>query len=298
MFQKLIALFLAWIYSLVAPSLLAVPQVTEPPLPAEDAVTQEVTVMTFNLKVTGVGKMSPQNRSGAVAELIQKVHPDSFGVQEASEFWMDALENLLPEYSHIGVGRNKDFSGEASAVFYLNTKYKAVDGGTFWLSETPEVPSKGWDAWINRVCSYAVLEDLETGFCYAHFNAHFDNTGFVSRLNAAAVVAEQMKNYAGIPAVFGGDLNDTEDSEMVARIESSGLRNAKYLAEQGDDGITYHGGNSMKADDKILDHLFVNSHVSAVQSYTVIREQVNGVYPSDHFPVAIKMTMQNRKEKI
>lgn len=298
MFQRITALVFSWIYSLVAPSLLAVPPVNGAVWGDVPTLSQEVTVMTFNLKVSGVGKMAPENRSDAVVALIRQVQPDSFGVQEASEFWMNTLQEALPEYSHIGVGRNSDFSGEAGAVFYLNTKYKAVAGATFWLSSTPDTPSRGWDAWINRVCSYAVLEDLQTGFRYVHFNAHFDNTGYVSRLNAAAVVAEQMKRYADYPAVFGGDLNDTEESEMVNRLESAGLRNTKYLAAETEYGNTYHGGNSMAWDDKVLDYFFVNNHITAVQSYSIIKEKVDGVYPSDHYPLVVKMTMQNRKETV
>lgn len=263
-----------------------------PEYEADDtALTQEITVMNFNVYIKGTGEKSPENRTDEVVETIRNANPDSFGVEEADEDWLRRLSEALPEYSYAGHGRNKDHGGEASAVFYKNDKYKLVYEETFWLSKTPEKASLGWDAWINRICTIAVLEDKETGFTYAHFNAHFDNSGSISRVEAIALVSEKASGY-DMPVVFTGDLNAKEGKLMYKRALEAGFRDTKYLAEVSDSGATYHGySNQDKLNDKPIDYIFVNSYCESVSVYDIITEKINGIYPSDHYPVAATLTM-------
>lgn len=257
----------------------------------ETASTQEITVMNFNVYISGTGKKSPENRTDEVVETIRRADPDSFGVEEADEAWLERLSVALPEYSYAGHGRDKDLGGEASAVFYKNEKYELVSTETFWLSKTPDKPSKGWDAWINRICTAAVLKDKETGFTYAHFNAHFDNSGSISRVEAVAVISQKASAY-DMPVVFSGDLNAKEGSFMYKRTLEAGFRDTKYLAETGDTGATYHGYMGQdKLNSKPIDYIFVNSYCKEVATYDVVTEQINGIYPSDHFPVVSTLTM-------
>lgn len=257
----------------------------------ENAATAELTVMNFNVYISGTGEKSPENRTDEVVEAIRRVDPDSFGVEEADDGWLERLSEALPEYSYAGHGRDKDHGGEASAVFYKNEKYELVSEETFWISKTPDKPSKGWDAWINRICTVAVLKDVETGFTYAHFNAHLDNSGSISRVEAIAVISEKMSAY-DMPIVFTGDLNAKEGKLMYKRILEAGLRDTKYLAEVTDSGATYHGYMSQdKLNDKPIDYIFVNSYCKNVKTYDVITEKINGIYPSDHYPIAAEISM-------
>ena len=257
----------------------------------ENAQTQELTIMNFNVYISGTGEKSPENRTDEVVETIRRADPDSFGVEEADESWLQRLSEALPEYSYVGHGRNKDHSGEASAVFYKNEKYELISTETFWLSKTPDKPSRGWDAWINRICTVAVLKDRETGFTYAHFNAHFDNSGGVSRVEAIALISEKASEY-NMPVVFTGDLNAKEGKLMYQRAIEAGFRDAKYLAEISDSGATYHGYmNQDKWNDKPIDYIFVNSYCEGVSVYDIVTEKINGIYPSDHFPVVATLTM-------
>lgn len=258
---------------------------------ADDAATVELTVMNFNIYIKGSGEKSPENRTDEVVETIRRADPDSFGVEEADEAWLERLSVALPEYSYAGHGRDKDLGGEASAVFYKNEKYELVSTETFWLSKTPDKPSIGWDAWINRICTVAVLRDINTGFTYAHFNAHFDNSGSISRVAAIGVVSEKASAY-DMPIVFSGDLNAKEGNLMYKRALEAGFRDTKYLAETSDTGATYHGYMGQdKLNDKPIDYIFVNSYCESVSLYDVVTEKINGIYPSDHFPVVAKMKM-------
>lgn len=262
----------------------------------EAKLTQSITVMSYNVYIKGSGEKSPENRTALVAENIRKYNPDSFGLQEADEGWMERLPALMSEYAYVGIGRNSDSGGgEASPVFYKKDKYELLDSGTFWLSKTPEKASRGWDAMFKRVCTYAVLKDKETGFTYAHFNAHFDHLGVIARLESVAVVAEKIKEIAsGIPVVFSGDLNDYEGADMYARVLESGLKDTKYLAKTASDGnVTYHGYSDLVEKEAPIDFIFANAFASDVESYAVVSEKVNGIYASDHHPVVSKITMIN-----
>lgn len=272
-----------------------VTQVNPATLP-EATLSQKISVMSYNVYISGTGEKSPENRTPLVAENIRKFSPDSFGLQEADEGWMERLPALLTEYSYVGIGRNSNKGGgEASPVFYKTEKFELLDSGTFWLSKTPDKASRGWDAMFKRICTYAVLKDKETGFTYAHFNAHFDHLGVIARLESVAVVAEKIKEIApDIPVVFSGDLNDYEGGDMYARVLESGLKDTKYLATSVSGGnVTYHGYSELTEKEAPIDFIFANAFVSEVESYAVVSEKVDGIYASDHHPVVSTMTMIN-----
>lgn len=288
--EKLFSAFIAFVMTFISGWFTPVTVLPEAKL-SENAATVELSVMNFNVYISGTGEKSPENRTDEVVEIIRNADPDSFGVEEADEAWLERLSAALPDYSYAGHGRDKDHGGEASAVFYKNEKYELVSTETFWLSKTPDKPSKGWDAWINRICTVAVLKDKTTGFTYAHFNAHFDNSGSISRVEAIAIISEKASAYE-MPVVFSGDLNAKEGKLMYKRALEAGFRDTKYLAEVSDSGATYHGYmNQDKMNDKPIDYIFVNSYCESVSVYDVVTEKINGIYPSDHFPVVAKLKM-------
>ena len=297
MIDKIISAFFAVITAIMMLFYTPTPvtQVNPETVP-EAKITQDITVMSYNVYIKGTGERSPENRTPLVAENIRKYSPDSFGLQEADEGWMERLPALMTEYAYVGIGRNSDEGGgEASPIFYLKDKYELLDSGTFWLSKTPDKASRGWDAMFKRVCTYAILKDKTTGFTYAHFNAHFDHLGVIARLESVAVIAEKIVEIApGLPIVFSGDLNDYEGGDMYNRVLESGLKDTKALAESVSGGnVTYHGYSDLVEKDAPIDFIFTGSLTTKVQSYAVVSEKVNGIYASDHHPVVASMTMIN-----
>ena len=262
---------------------------------AEVKRTQDVTVMTYNVYISGTGEKSPENRTPLVVQNIRRYMPDSFGLQEADPAWIERISEAMPEYACVGIGRDLGGGGEASPDFYKKDKYEVLDSDTFWLSKTPNIPSRGWDAMLNRVCTYAVLRDVETGFVYAHFNAHFDHLGVIARLESVAVVAEKITKICNtFPVVFTGDLNDYEGGDMYGRVLETGLKDTKYLAETATGGnTTYHGYSSLMEKDAPIDFIFVNSMASKVKSYTVDTTEYDGIIASDHHPVISQLTLIN-----
>ena len=194
-------------------------------------------VGTYNIRLETGDKGKPndwEKRKADMVELIRRLDMDAFGLQEVCPGQVVYLTNNLPQYAFVGEHRNSDrVSGEASPIFYRKDRFDALKCGTFWLSETPEVPGvKGWGAACPRVCSWAWLKDRRTGrtFCFA--NTHTDHVSALARKEGMLLIIRRMHEFApsGTPVVFTGDHNcrETEEpSEAVSKL----LRNALYVSE-------------------------------------------------------------------
>ncbi len=288
------------IASLFTPSESAPP--TEPvgininPNPIAEAVSyQDIKTMSFNVKISGDGLQSNDLRLPRAVKMIEKHMPDSLGVQEADKWWTDSLEEALPQYARVGTYRDDGISlGESCSIFYLKDKFELVDSGDFWLSETPDTPSKGWDGGCSRVVTYAILKNKTTNFVYAHFNTHFDNVGAVAKAESVPLLASRIAATApDIPVVLTGDFNSREGSEIYNKLLSCGLKDTKLMAEKYDDCATYHDYNPFVFNTKPIDYIFVNGYCSSVKSSKVDSNMIDLIYPSDHFPIIVELTLFN-----
>lgn len=242
-----------------------------------------VRIMSFNVRCTNVCLRSWRMRAPDVCETIRNGAPDSFGVQEATDNWMEYLDENLSEYAHVGIGRD-DGTGEHSAVFYLKDKYELLDSGTFWLSPTPEVSSKGWDAAFRRVCTYAVLKCRQSDYTYVHINSHFDHIGKEARSNSVDLILKKAEEFGDLPVVFTADMNVTQGSEDYVHITSGVLRDSKFDAPDSMDCRTFHNSKSETVENRILDYILINPNFNA-KVYRVVTERINDNTPSDHYPI-------------
>ena len=175
---------------------------------------------TFNIRLqndtdekAGVGWSVRKDR---VANYIKANHIDVVGMQEVLHPQLEDLLARLPEYDYVGVGRTDGATkGEYSPIFFLRDKFEVLEKGNFWLSETPDVPgSKGWDAALERIASYAKLKDKATGKVFMAVNTHFDHVGVVARRESAKLIMRKIQEIVGKrPAVVTGDFNVTENDE-------------------------------------------------------------------------------------
>lgn len=251
-------------------------------------------IMSFNIRCTSVGNDSWQDRIGIVSQTMLDSEADSIGVQEATTEWMATLRTTVSEkYACVGVGRDDGIDkGEHSAIFYLKDKYDLEDSGTFWLSETPDVPSKGWDGAFNRICTWAVLVNKETGKKYIHLNSHFDHVGVQARKNSVDLIIDKARAYSDIPVVFTADMNVEEGSDNYKQFVDSGILNdTKYLAPDTMSYCTYHDTKPQKHEKDIIDYVMINDGFQAI-SYKVVTEGIDGRYVSDHFPVYADIVMK------
>lgn len=243
-------------------------------------------VMTFNVCYGGVGKTAMRRRAPYLTKDVRLYMPDSIGFQEATSSWIHVLQEALPEYAYVGVGRdNGKAAGEHNPVFYRKDKYDLVDNGTFWLSETPERVSVGWDAAFNRICTWVVLKDKKTGQTYAHYNTHFDNIGKLAQQKSARLLLERVKQ-STVPVVVTGDFNTNEHSAVYKTMTGSFLADSKYAAEDTMSSLTYHGYEPEQFWGQTpIDFIYLSKERFHVLKYQVIKDKIDGRFLSDHYAV-------------
>ena len=249
-------------------------------------------VMSYNLLCGGHGEKDWPVRAGIVIRAIRNEEPDAFGVQEAHIGWIKALKGAFPDYDYVGVGRDDGKKkGEFSAVFYKKDKYKKLDQGHFWLSETPEkAGSKGWDAACIRICSWAKLQDKETGKQFVFMDTHLDHVGQVAMQKGAELIASRAAAIApDLPVILTGDFNVTPESAPCKAIKDGGFCDARDLTKRTDHANTFHGYTSGAEGYSLIDYVFVKNGVK-VKSVRVNRKKLDGQYPSDHFPVIAEIS--------
>jgi len=280
---------LSWLLALTSSGVMTL---SEPPVPPEipdtpDKLTQEITVMSFNIW-TDTGSID--TRMNGVLRTIRGEMPDSFGLQEAHELWRWPLKRKLKDEYGIACDRGRYFGvQEGTPIFYRKDRYELVDQGVFWLSDRPWITSVGWDAGLPRIAGYAVLRDKQTGFTYVHFNAHFDNAGATARANSARLMADRI-NAIGLPAVFTADVNAGPGALPAQYFEAGGLIDLRDAAAVSDTGPTFHAYRGATA---ILDYIYANHFLRDAAQFKVIRDEYDGMYPSDHFAIAATFTLAN-----
>jgi len=244
-------------------------------------------VLSFNLFCGGEGPRSWQNRRPLVLAQIKNAAPDTFGTQEAHSGWMDFLCESLPEYGFVGVGRDDGKrGGEFAPVFYRKDKYEVLDIGTFWLSDTPGVPSKGWDGACTRICTWAVLREIASGKEFLQLNTHLDHVGRTAMVKGAELVAGKIAEYPDLPAVCTGDFNVWEKTAAYNIMTGGAMGDSRYLAATADSGNTYTGFDPESTkDDSPIDYVFVKRELVRVDTYKIMSELVDGQHPSDHYAI-------------
>ena len=250
-------------------------------------------IMSFNVLCYGKDEHALEHRKPLVIRCIRDEMPDVLGVQESHREWMDTLCNALPEYAFVGVGRDDGKQkGEYSPVFYRRDKYTLLDSGTFWLSETPDTPSFGWNAACRRVCSFALLREKDSGKTFAAVNTHLDHVSEQARVEGIRLVVEKLRSFGDIPVLCTGDFNTDEGSEAYKIMTDDFMADAKYLAENSDSGCTYHGFGQEGCETwSPIDFIFVKKDAVQVQTYRICRERIDGQMPSDHYAVVCDVTI-------
>ena len=258
---------------------------------------QDLKVMTYNIRLSleSDKENSWDYRKEDALALMSYYHPDYFGVQEAVPQQMDDIKTSLKDYDYVGVCRDDGKNqGEYSAIFYDKNKLEVLKSGTFWLSETPEKPSKGWDAAYNRVCTYAFFKIKKSGKKFLAMNLHFDHVGDVARVNSSKLILEKIKelNPQNLPLTLTGDFNLTDDTEPI-KIISQSLDNVFYHSRKPHYGpvgtFTAFDVNTVPKDR--IDYIFVKGF--EVQSNRTINDRrENLLYPSDHYPILAEISFK------
>ena len=255
---------------------------------------QNLNVMTFNIRLSldSDKENSWENRKNDALQLLGYYHPDVFGIQEAVPQQMTDLKTGLKNYDFVGVGRDDGANkGEYSAIFYNTEKLQVLQSGTFWLSETPDQPSKGWDAAYNRVCTYALFKTKKGGRKFWAFNVHFDHVGIIARENSSKLILEKINtlNPRNFPVVLTGDFNLTDKTEPI-KIISKTMSDSFYNCKKPHYGPTgtFTGFDVNTVPKDRIDYIFTKG-LTCQSIRTINDRRENLLYPSDHFPVLAEL---------
>lgn len=264
----------------------------------------DLKVMTFNLR-NGMAVTDGENwwpyRKDIVCNLILQESPDIIGTQEGWKFQLDYIKNKLSSYDWIGISRRGNQLDEFCAIFYKPERFNLINSGTFWLSETPDVPgSKFSDNQLYpRIVTWAEFEIIGSELRFFAFNTHFDTyDGDDVPKRSAALLVSKIEEIAGTaPVVVTGDFNEYVESEvhkiLVGEMDYNGIRGSLIdpwtvlgLAEEG----TTHGFTGISNDPSRIDWVLCTEHFIPI-SGVVLHYNENGRYPSDHFPVVVELKL-------
>ena len=273
------------------------------------SIMPSVKIMSFNLKhnVFSFGKNAWKNREKRAAMLIRRLAPDIIGTQELTHQALEDLCGRLPEYAWCGQARGGDERGEYAAILYRKARFQLDDTNTFWLSDTPDVPSRDWFALFPRICTCCQLTERESGKSLRIYNTHLDHLSARARINGVKLIMERlMEEDSAIPVVFMGDFNAKPGSRTLRTLESlldAGLPGPQkdrgensptekalltdsysaLLKRERPIGRSYHGFSG-KTRGAPIDYIFTSRAIT-IKRVRLDRSTTGQLYPSDHYPV-------------
>lgn len=245
-----------------------------------EPVGEQLRVMSYNIW-NELSHKTVSERVSGVAGTICAVAPDVFGLQEAEYDWMLSLNSALGEvYGSVGAAREGEKDGqynEYNPVFYRRDRFKLIDSGTFWLSDTPDVPSKIEGSACKRICTYAVLEVRASGKRFVAMNTHLDHVGEAARHSQMGIVLDRAEEF-DLPVVLTGDMNAKPTSACCMQPAAHGFTDARATAPDTDMTATFPSSSA------VIDYVFAKDFTAL--KFDVV-EELKGcnAKTSDHLAV-------------
>lgn len=226
-------------------------------------------------------------RAKLIRDDLQLVAPDVVGFQEVTPVHYEYLKKILPDYESAICYRDDFILSEGCPIFYRTDTYEKVDGGSFWLSETPEEMSKSWGSSHYRVATYMILREKETGREFVVFNTHLDNESEEARIEGIALVVKKIREFGSLPALLMGDLNAEPDTQTLLSTKED-FEDSHEIAASADNGATYHNFGK-QLDRERIDYILLSKDDFTVSEYRIVDNGRSGEYSSDHSPIYIKL---------
>lgn len=269
---------------------------------SKDSASMDIRVMSFNIRNgrANDGDNNWKNRKEFAADVIRTAKLDVVGLQEAFRFQLDDLREQLPDFKEVGEGRDGGKQGEYSAILYRGNRFTALDSGTFWLSDTPEVKSRHWGNRYLRICTWVRLKENNANQFFYVYNTHFDHQSQNARLKSAQLIAQRINDRSHKdPFLLTGDFNADEDNPVVLYIKDKeptlpnspiALVDTFRKLHPDATAVGTGGGFEGRADGKKIDYIFVQPHTEVINA-EIIRTEREGRYPSDHSPVSAEVRL-------
>ena len=257
---------------------------------AKTPSSDEVKVISYNIRFANKkdGANIWQNRAKASPAMIKDYAPDVFGVQEALAVQLEYLDEKLPQYSFVGVGREDGKKkGETMAIFYNTRKVRLLDWGTYWLSETPDKPSRGWDADCKMTATWTLMEMKDSGRKFFYVNTHLDHRGDIAQQKGLELIVERIAamNPEGLPMILTGDFNVTPGDPVLGGLNAKML-DARKTALKTDSRATF---NAWGKSASIIDYIYYSGFTECAEYETIVRQYKGVLYISDHYPIVSRL---------
>jgi len=250
--------------------------------------SENINIMTYNIRLDteGDGINIWDNRKEGIVSLIKEERVDILGIQEGLPSQIEYLSKQLDGYSMIGEGRDGGNNGEYSAIYY-NNKMNLIETETFWLSETPEIPSIGWDAAIKRITTLGLFKMINSDKELLVYNSHFDHIGKIAREKSVGVILNHIKenDYQNRALIVMGDFNAKPDDLPIELLSEELDDSFKILPIENPIG-TFNG---FDLDSKLLDRIdYIFTKNIKITNYKHLDKKLSsGLWPSDHLPILI-----------
>ena len=252
---------------------------------------EPIKVISYNIRC-GVnpgqdGENNWEYRKQASINMINDEKPTIFGLQEALPPHLEYLKEQLPQYASYGIARDDGKTeGEYMTIYYLKDEVELLDCGTFWLSETPETPSMGWDAACKRTCTWAKMRMKRSGKEFAYLNTHLDHVGKVAQREGLALMMKRASEIVpdGMPVFVTADFNCVTSDPIFEPIKAV-MKDARETAPQTDRRATFNGWKPNAT--AVIDHIFYRG--AEPKSFRVLCDKNYGApYISDHYPAVLE----------
>lgn len=265
-------------------ALVAFPQMSD----AKKNDSDGLKVMSYNIRYGSAedGTNSWQYRWPATIAMLNDVQPDVFGVQEALDFQLKLVSEMAKNYKNVGVGREDGkHDGEHMAIFWNKKTVKMLKWGTFWLSETPEKPSMGWDAACFRTATWALMKDKKTGKKFYFVNTHLDHVGKEARKLGLKLIVDRIDdiNPEKYPMVLTGDFNVRPDNPCLVDLDKI-MTSTRKIAKKTDSKGTFNGWRKDR-EGGVIDYIYVSGFGEVVEYETITKKYADRPFVSDHYPI-------------
>lgn len=249
----------------------------------------EISVISFNIRYcSDPNGNSIAERAPRLNTVTSKYDADIIGFQEYKPEWEPYIKKYYGhKYDIFNKYRSKEIDVESSPVLWKKDKFECIKTGYFWLSDTPETESRGWDELYNcfRMCVYVILKEKETDKKFVVMNTHF-GFGDNGQVKSANLIYEYYKKISTYPTFIVGDFNMTPDSAGYA-VMTKKFTDVNAVTSNDLRG-TFHAYNPSEITDQHIDYCFTDEKITPI-SQKIIDDLVDGKFPSDHYGLYVNM---------
>lgn len=253
----------------------------------------EIKVISFNIRtIARDGDNNWENRRHATRNMLNMHNPDLFGLQEAMKPHLKYIDKFFPQYKRVGVGRDDGKkAGETMAIYYNTERFELLDNGTFWLSETPDKVSMGWDAACFRTVTWVQVRDKESRKKLYYFNTHLDHRGRVAQTESIKLIVERIKEITSprTPVIVGGDFNVIPEDTVLSPLNEFVL-DARTTATVTEEKGTFNAFGRQK-EPNVIDHIFYRGRRIKCTEYHILDGDYGAPFISDHYPIEIVLEL-------